>query len=40
MFRLRGAGHAFFASHDRTGTYREHAETSWDRTVEFTEGAT
>jgi carboxymethylenebutenolidase len=31
-----GAGHAFFADHDRTGTYHpEHAETSWDRTVEF-----
>jgi carboxymethylenebutenolidase len=31
-----GAGHAFFADHDRMGTYHpEHAETSWDRTVEF-----
>lgn len=31
-----GAGHAFFADHNRLGTYHpEHAETSWDRTVEF-----
>jgi carboxymethylenebutenolidase len=31
-----GAGHAFFAEHNRIGTYHpEHAETSWDRTVEF-----
>ena len=31
-----GAGHAFFADHNRMGTYHpEHAETSWDRTVEF-----
>jgi carboxymethylenebutenolidase len=31
-----GAGHAFFADHNRMGTYHpEHAETSWERTVEF-----
>ena len=31
-----GAGHAFFADHNRLGTYHpEHAETSWDRTLEF-----
>src|ERR687897_52754 len=31
-----GAGHAFFADHDRLGTYHpEHAESAWDRTVDF-----
>jgi dienelactone hydrolase len=37
MFHFyEGAGHAFFADHNRLGTYHpEHAETSWDRTLEF-----
>jgi carboxymethylenebutenolidase len=31
-----GAGHAFFADHDRLGTYHpEHADTAWRRTVDF-----
>ncbi|HKH14602.1 MAG TPA: dienelactone hydrolase family protein, partial [Solirubrobacterales bacterium] len=31
-----GAGHAFFASHDRLGTYHEeHANRAWGRTVDF-----
>src|ERR687892_774982 len=31
-----GAGHAFFADHDRLGTYHpEHAESAWARTVGF-----
>lgn len=31
-----GAGHAFFADHDRLGTYdKQHADLSWTRTVEF-----
>jgi carboxymethylenebutenolidase len=31
-----GAGHAFFADHDRLGTYHpEHADTAWARTVDF-----
>jgi carboxymethylenebutenolidase len=31
-----GAGHAFFNDLDRLGTYhKEHAETSWKRTIEF-----
>jgi len=31
-----GAGHAFFNDLDRLGTYnKEHAETSWQRTIEF-----
>jgi carboxymethylenebutenolidase len=31
-----GAGHAFFADHDRLGTYdEEHARTAWQRTVDF-----
>jgi carboxymethylenebutenolidase len=31
-----GAGHAFFADHNRLGTYHpEHAQQAWDRTVEF-----
>lgn len=31
-----GAGHAFFADHDRLGTYHEdHARNAWGRTVDF-----
>jgi len=31
-----GAGHAFFADHNRLGTYSpEHAQTAWGRTVDF-----
>ena len=31
-----GAGHAFFNDLDRLGTYhKEHAEESWERTIEF-----
>lgn len=31
-----GAGHAFFAEHDRLGTYHEeHAQSAWQRTVDF-----
>lgn len=31
-----GAGHAFFAEHDRLGTYHEeHARNAWQRTVDF-----
>lgn len=31
-----GAGHAFFAEHNRIGTYdAEHAQTAWQRTVDF-----
>src|SRR3954452_23431201 len=31
-----GAGHAFFADHNRLGTYHpEHANTAWNRTVDF-----
>jgi carboxymethylenebutenolidase len=31
-----GAGHAFFADHNRLGTYHpEHSESAWDRTVDF-----
>jgi carboxymethylenebutenolidase len=31
-----GAGHAFFAEHDRIGTYHEgHAESAWDKTLAF-----
>jgi carboxymethylenebutenolidase len=31
-----GAGHAFFAEHNRIGTYDpQHAETAWGRTVDF-----
>jgi carboxymethylenebutenolidase len=31
-----GAGHAFFADHNRLGTYHpEHADTAWGRTVDF-----
>ena len=31
-----GAGHAFFADHNRLGTYNpEHAQTAWGRTVDF-----
>jgi carboxymethylenebutenolidase len=34
-----GAGHAFFADHDRLGTYHpEHAKTAWNRTVDFFKG--
>src|SRR5919201_4227864 len=32
----QGAGHAFFADHDRLGTYdEEHARNAWQRTVDF-----
>jgi carboxymethylenebutenolidase len=32
----QGAGHAFFADHDRLGTYHEeHARNAWQRTVDF-----
>jgi carboxymethylenebutenolidase len=32
----QGAGHAFFADHDRLGTYNEeHARNAWQRTVDF-----
>jgi carboxymethylenebutenolidase len=35
-----GNGHAFFAEHDRLGTYDpDAAETSWERTVSFLRGA-
>lgn len=35
-----GAGHAFFNDTDRLGTYdKEHAETSWQRTVSFLRSA-
>jgi carboxymethylenebutenolidase len=35
-----GAGHAFFADHNRLGTYdRELAERSWERTVSFLRSA-
>jgi carboxymethylenebutenolidase len=35
-----GAGHAFFADHDRLGTYdAEQAELSWGRTVSFLRAA-
>jgi len=35
-----GNGHAFFAEHDRLGTYdREAADTSWERTVSFLRSA-
>jgi carboxymethylenebutenolidase len=31
-----GAGHAFFADHDRLGTYHEeHSNAAWDKTVDF-----
>jgi len=31
-----GAGHAFFADHDRLGTYHpDHSQTAWNRTVGF-----
>jgi len=31
-----GAGHAFFADHNRLGTYHEeHADTAWRKTVDF-----
>jgi carboxymethylenebutenolidase len=31
-----GAGHAFFADHDRLGTYHEeHARSAWGKTVDF-----
>jgi carboxymethylenebutenolidase len=31
-----GAGHAFFADHDRLGTYHpEHSKHAWDKTVDF-----
>ena len=31
-----GAGHAFFAEHNRLGTYHEeHANTAWGKTVDF-----
>ena len=31
-----GAGHAFFADHDRLGTYHEeHANSAWGKTVDF-----
>jgi carboxymethylenebutenolidase len=31
-----GAGHAFFAEHDRIGTYHEgHAKSAWDKTLAF-----
>jgi carboxymethylenebutenolidase len=31
-----GAGHAFFADHDRLGTYHEeHANNAWQKTVDF-----
>jgi carboxymethylenebutenolidase len=31
-----GAGHAFFADHNRFGTYHEgHAKRAWERTVDF-----
>jgi carboxymethylenebutenolidase len=31
-----GAGHAFFADHDRLGTYHpEHAQDAWERTIDF-----
>jgi carboxymethylenebutenolidase len=31
-----GAGHAFFAEHDRIGTYDEgHAKRAWDKTLDF-----
>jgi len=31
-----GAGHAFFADHNRLGTYHpEHAQAAWGRTVDF-----
>jgi carboxymethylenebutenolidase len=35
-----GAGHAFFADHNRLGTYDSaHADASWGRTVEFLRSA-
>src|SRR3954468_10341614 len=31
-----GGGHAFFAEHDRIGTYdKDHAESSWRKTLDF-----
>ena len=31
-----GAGHAFFAEHDRLGTYDEgHAKNAWNKTLDF-----
>jgi carboxymethylenebutenolidase len=33
---VEGAGHAFFADHDRLGTYHEeHARSAWGKTVDF-----
>jgi carboxymethylenebutenolidase len=40
FFYYDGAGHAFFNDTDRLGTYnKEHAETTWERTISFLRSA-